>query len=150
LNLILVLALLSGVVADDFELPPDIVYSNLNMNGTILGFQIGDYVQVVLQERGGELKELWTFDPLMDYFLAEHVNESVSFEVEDVETYLTKAEDMVRLLRVVSAEAGGTSFSVWMDSVEALGTPGEILGDYTRAPRAHLYEGEVPDDTGGR
>jgi hypothetical protein len=106
----------------------------------MLGFQAGDYVQAMIQQRGGEPQEYWSFDPLLDYFLALHVGETVTLTVEDVDTYLVEMEEVVRLFRITDASAGGTTFTEWRDSLQALGNPEDLLGDYGKAPLEHLYE----------
>lgn len=140
MNLFLILALLPGVVADDFELPPDIVLDTYTVTGTLLGFQAGDYMHAVLRERSGDIMSVMSPDPLLDYFLAGHVGETVVLEVEEVETYVIEAEEMVRTTRLAGAAAGETTYEEWADSLNAEGTPEELLGDYIRVPLDYPYE----------
>ena len=149
MNLILIIALLSGVVADDFELPPDIVYGTSTVTGTLLGFQADDHMHAIVSTRGGGTGSYFTFDPLLDYFLSEHVGETLVLELQDVETYLIEAEEMVRLTRVTGARAGDVSFSAWRDSLESVGDPEELLGDYFSAPYDHIYSEEGSSGGGG-
>lgn len=143
MNLFLILALLPGVVADDFELPPDIVMDTYTVSGTLLGFQAGEYMHAVIRERSGDIMSVLSPDPLLDYFLAGHVGETVVLEVEEVETYVIEAEEMVRTTRLTGAAAGETTYEEWVDSLNAEGTPEEQLGDYTRVPLDYLYGEEA-------
>jgi hypothetical protein len=43
LSLIMIIALLSGVVADDFEVSPNVVYDSSTVVGIMLGYEVGDY-----------------------------------------------------------------------------------------------------------
>jgi hypothetical protein len=152
LSVFLILALLIGVVADDFELPPDIIHGSMTRTGTMMGFQIGDeYARAVICLRSGDTDSFWSFDPLLNYYLAMHVDESVVLEIEDVETWLIEAEEMVRLLRVVGASSGGTTFGEWSDSLRALGEPEALLDDFFTTPYEHLCPGEetTSDSRGG-
>lgn len=122
MNLILMIALLTGVVADDFELPPDIVYNTMTRTGTLEGIDSGDEsAQVTVSGREGGSESFWSFDPLLNYFLSLHLDEQVTLDIEDVETWMTDEESMVRLMRVVDATAGETTFEEWSDSLEAEG-----------------------------
>ncbi len=157
MNLFLILALLVGVVADDFELPPDIVYGNVTRTGTMMGFEIGDqHTLAVLDQRNGGIEAFWSFDPLLNYFLAMHVDQTVVLEIEDVETWLMQEEDMVRLLRVVDASAGETTFDEWGDSLRAIGEPEVLLDNFFTTPYDYIYgageeEGRSdPREDGGR
>ncbi|MBN2586728.1 MAG: hypothetical protein JXA64_05955 [Candidatus Fermentibacteraceae bacterium] len=153
MSLFLILALLVGVVADDFELPPDIVYGNITRTGTMMGFQIGDErTLAVVDLRNGGTEAFWSFDPLLNYFLALHVDQAVVLEIEDVETWLMHEEEMVRLLRVVDASAGGTTFEEWGDSLRAIGEPEVLLDDFFTTPYDYIYgagEEEVVSDPRG-
>lgn len=117
MNLVIIAALLIGVVADDFELPPDIVYGNMNRTGLLAEVEPGD-LRVVLSGREGDTETFWSFDPLLNHFLSLHLDEQVVLEIEDVETWMSEEEEMVRLLRVVDATAGETTFRAWSDSLE--------------------------------
>lgn len=151
MNLFLIMALLVGVVADDFELPPDILIDTYTVTGTLLGFQAGEYMHAVIRDRSGDVMSVLSPDPLLDFFLSGHVGETVILEVEEVETYLIEAEDMVRTTRLTGAAAGEKTYEEWADSLNAQGTPDELLGDYTRVPLDFLYgEEATPLEGGGR
>jgi len=128
LSLVMIAALLIGVVADDFELPPDIVYGTMNRTGRLAEVDAGG-LQVVLSVREGDHETFWSFDPLLNSFLSLHTDEQAVLEIEDVETWMPEEEAMVRLLRVVDATIGEITFRAWSDSLEAGGTPGEVLED---------------------
>lgn len=149
MSLFIAIALLFGVVADDFELPPEIIFSSSTVTVTPLGFQAGDHMRVVVSDRSGAIASYWTFDPLLDYFIAEHMGETVTLNIQDVETYLMTAEAMVRLIRVTGARAGDVSFEAWRSSLEDAGGPEAVLGNYFSAPYEHLYEGEQTVGSGG-
>lgn len=151
MSIFLILALLPGVVADDFELPPDIVLDTYTVSGTLLGFQAGEYMHAVIRDRNGDIMSVLSPDPLMDYFLAGHVGETVVLEVEEAETYAVEAEEMVRTTRLTGAAAGETTYEEWADSLNAEGTPEEQLGDYVLVPLDFLYgEEATPPEGGGR
>ena len=144
MNLIIILSILLGVVADDFEIPPNIVYGYSTVTGVLLGFEVGDYdVHPVIRERNGDVRSFWSADPLMDYFLTCHVGESVVLEIEESDSYIWEIERMMRIFRVIGASAGTVSFVQWRDSLEAEGDPEDLLGDYYMAPYDCLLE--VPD-----
>lgn len=151
MGLFLILLLLPGVVADDFEFPPDIVFDTYTVTGTLLGFQAGEYMHAVIRDRSGDIMSFLSPEPLMDYFLAGHVGETVVLEVEEVDTYVIEAEDMVRTTRLTGAASEETTYEEWVDSLNAEGTPEEQLGDYTRVPLDFLYgEESTPPEGGGR
>ena len=143
MNLIFILAVLSGVVADDFEIPPSIIYGSTTVRGAFLGFEVGDYIHPVIRDENGEIESFWSSDPLLDYFLATHVGERVVLEIEESDTYIMELGDMLRIFSVTGATFGNVSFSSWKDSLDALGEPEELLGDYFSAPYDCIYE--VPD-----
>lgn len=146
MSIFLIIAILTGIVSDDFELPPDIVYSTMEIRGHLLGFQTDDYIHVVILDEDRDARTFHSSDPLLNYFLACHVDENVTLNVEEVDTYLMEAEEMVHLLRVIGATAGGRSYSVWLDSLRAEGEPADLLGNYFEAPQEHLVvPGRVED-----
>jgi hypothetical protein len=140
LNIIFILALLSGVVADDFEVPPDMVFSTSTVHGTLIGFEVGAHIQPVITDRNGEMVSYWSSGPLMNYFLSIHVMERVTLEIEEVDTYIVSIGEVARIFRIIEATAGSTSFTVWRDSLEAEGEPEELLGDYYSAPLDYKIE----------
>ncbi len=143
MNLIFILAVLSGVVADDFDVPIDFVYDSTTVSGVFLGFEVGDYIHPVLRDESGEVVSFWSTDPLMDYFLSCHVGERVVLEIEEADSYIWEVGDMVRIFRVIGAGTGILSYSQWRDSLEAEGEIEDLLGDYFSAPYDCLIE--VPD-----
>jgi len=143
LNLIFILAVLSGVVADDFEIPPSIIYGSSTVRGVFLGYEVGDYIHPVIRDESGEIESFWSTDPLLDYFLASHVGERVVLEIQESDTYILELGDMLRIFSVIGASTGTVSFTSWKDSLDALGEPEELLGDYFSAPYDCIYE--VPE-----
>ena len=139
MNLILILAVLSGVVADDFEIPPRIIYGSTTVRGAFLGFEVGDYIHPVMRDESGEIVSFWSTDPLLNYFLASHVGERVVLEIEESDTYIMELGEMLRIFSVIGANTGAVSFTSWKDSLDALGEPEELLGDYFSAPYDCVY-----------
>jgi len=148
LNLILILTLLSGAIADDFEVPPDRFYSTTTVNVEFLGFQEGDCMHPVVRGSDGQVISLWSFDDMLNYFLSLHVNEEVILDLEEVDSYVMAAEEMVHMLRVTEAEAGGRTYTAWKDSVLSLGDADAVLGNITRALHECMYTGSALE--GGR
>lgn len=140
MSLIFILAVLSGVVADDFELPDDVVYDTSTISGVFIGFEVGDYVHPVIRDEAGRLRSFWSTDHLMDYFLACNVGERVVLEIEEVDSYIWEIAGMMRIFRVIGASTGTLSYSQWRDSLEAEGEPEDLLGDYYSAPYDCLIE----------
>lgn len=140
LNLIFILAILSGLVADDFEIPPNIVYDSTTVSGIFLGYEVGDYIHPIIRNERGKILSFWSTDPLMDYFLSCHVDERVILEIEEADSYIMELGDMMRILRVIGASTGTVSFSHWRDSLETEGDPEDLLGDYFAAPYSCLFE----------
>jgi len=147
--LIIILAVLSGVAADDFELPPNeadfelppnIVFDSTTVSGIFLGYEVGDYIHPVLRTDTGKILSLWSTDPLMDYFLTCHIDEAVVLEIEEADSYIWEIGDMMRIFRVIGVTTGTTTFSLWRDSIAALGEPQDLLGDYFSAPYNCLLE----------
>jgi len=143
LSLIMIIALLSGVVADDFEVSPNVVYDSTTVIGIMLGYEVGDYIHPVIRDESGDLRSFWSTDPLMDYFLTLHIGERVILEIEEADSYIPESGGMMRIFRVIGAGTDAVSFIAWRDSLEAQGTPGELLGDYHMAPYDCLIE--VPE-----
>lgn len=140
LNLILILAVLSGLVADDFEIPPNMVYDSTTVSGTFLGFEVGDYIHPVIRDARGKILSFWSTNHLMDYFLSCHINERVILDIEEVDCYIMEVGDVMRIFRVIGAGTETVSFSHWRDSLEAEGRPEELLGNYFSAPYDNLIE----------
>jgi hypothetical protein len=143
LSLILIIAVLSGVVADDFEVSPNVVYDSSTVVGVFLGYEVGDYIHPVIRDESGDVRTFWSTDPLMDYFLTLHVGERVVLEIEEADSYIRSIAGMMRIFRVIGASTDTKSFFQWRDSLEAEGEPEDLLGDYYMAPYNCLYE--VPD-----
>ncbi|MCD4701819.1 MAG: hypothetical protein K8S24_08195 [Candidatus Aegiribacteria sp.] len=140
MSLIFILAVLSGVVADDFEVPDNVVYDTSTVRGVFVGFEVGDYVHPVISGEDGKLRSFWSTDHLMDYYLACNVGERVVLEIEEADSYIWEIEGMMRIFRVIGASAGTLSYSQWRDSLEAEGEPEDLLGDYYSAPYDYLIE----------
>ena len=140
MNLILILGILSGTVADDFEVPPNIVYDSTSVSGIFLGYEAGNDIRPVIRNENGGIEFYWSTDPLMDYFLAIHVNERVILEIEEADTYNVETGSMERIFRVIGASTGTLSFTHWKDSLVVEGQPEDLLGDYFSAPYHCLYE----------
>ncbi len=140
MNIIFIFAVLSGVAVNDFEVPEDVVLDSTTVQGVFLGYQVGDYIHPILQTNAGEVLSFWSTDPLMDYFLTCQVGEEVILEIENKESYIPEAGGMTRILSVVGVSTNTTSFSIWRDSIETLGEPQELLGDYFTAPYNCLVE----------
>ncbi len=140
LSLIMIIALISGVVADDFEFSPNVVYDSTTVVGIMLGYEVGDYIHPVIRDESGDVRSFWSTDPLMDYFLTLHVGERVILEIEEADSYIPESGGMMRIFRVIGAGTDAMSFIVWRDSLEAQGDPDELLGDYHMAPYDYLIE----------
>lgn len=134
MSLIFIIAVLSGVVADDFEIPPNLVYDSTTVAGIFLGYEVGDYIHPVIRDESGEIRSFWSTDPLMDYFLTCHVGERVILEIEEADSYILEIAGMMRIFRVIGAGTRTVSFFQWRDSLEAEGDPEDLLGDYHTAP----------------
>ncbi len=134
MSLVIILAFLLGVIADDFEVPPNIVYDSTTVTGIFLGYEVGDYIHPVLRDENGDVKSFWSTDHLMDYFLTCHVGERVVLEIEEADSYIWEIEGMMRIFRVIGASTDNISYSQWRDSLEAEGKPEDLLGDYYMAP----------------
>ncbi len=143
MSLILIIALLSGVVADDFEVSPNVVYDSSTVVGIMLGYEVGDYIHPVIRDESGDVRSFWSTDPLMDYFLTLYVGEMVVLQIEEADSYIPESGGMMRIFRVIGAGTGTMSFVQWRDSLEAEGDPEELLGDYHTAPYDCLIE--VPE-----
>ena len=140
MNLIIIIALLSGVVADDFEFSPNVVYDSSTVVGIFLGYEVGDYIHPVIRNESGDVISYWSTDPLMDYFLSCLVGERVVLEIEEADSYIPESGGMMRIFRVIGAGTDTVSFIAWRDSLEAEGDPEELLGDYHTAPYDCLIE----------
>ena len=143
MSLIIIIALLSGVVADDFEITPDVLFDSSTVTGVFLGYEVGDYLHPVIREEDGEIRSFWSTDPLLDYFLTRHVGEEVVLDIEEVDSYIPESGGMMRIFRVIGATTDAISFFQWRDSLEAEGEPEDLLGDYSMAPYNCLIE--VPE-----
>lgn len=140
MSLVLIIALLSGVVADDFEVSPDVMYDSSTVVGIFLGYEVGDYIHPVIRDESGDIKSYWSTDPLMDYFLTLYVGERVVLEIEEADSYIPESGGMMRIFRVIGVSTDTTSFFLWRDSLEAEGDPEDLLGDYHMAPYGCLVE----------
>ncbi len=140
MSIIFIFAVLSGIVVADSEVPEDIVLDSTTVQGVFLGYQVGDYIHPVLQTDTGEVLSFWSSDPLMDYFLTCLVGEEVTLEIENRESYIPEVGGKTRIPSVVGVSTSTTSFSIWRDSIETLGEPQDILGDYFAAPYNCLVE----------
>ena len=143
MSLVLIIAVLLGVVADDFEVLPNVVYDSSTVTGTFLGYEVGDYIHPVIRDENGDVKSFWSTDPLMDYFLTFLVGSRVILEIEEADSYIPESGGMMRIFRVIGARTNTRTFSQWRDSLEAEGDPEELLGDYYMAPFDCLVE--TPD-----
>ncbi|MCK5116194.1 MAG: hypothetical protein KAR44_06310 [Candidatus Aegiribacteria sp.] len=140
MSLIIIVALLSGVVADDFEVSPNVVYDSSTVVGIFLGYEIGDYIHPVIREDDGDVRSFWSTDPLMDYFLTCLVGSRVILEIEEADSYIPESGGMMRIFRVIGVSTNTRSFFQWRDSLEAEGDPEDLLGDYYMAPYDCLLE----------
>lgn len=140
MNLIFILITLSTLTENDFEVPETIIYDSTTVQGVFLGYSVGDYIHPVIQTKGGKILAFWSTDPLMDYFLTRHVGEVVILEIENQESYIPEAGGKTLIPSVVGVTIGSTSFSIWRDSVETLGEPQDLFGDYFAAPYSCLTE----------
>ena len=140
MSLIIIIALLSGVVADDFEVSPNVVYDSTTVIGIMLGYEVGDYIHPVIRDESGDVRSFWSTDPLMDYYLTLHVGERVVLQIEEADSYIPESGGMIRIFRVIGARTDTMSFIAWRDSLEAEGDPEELLGDYHAAPYGCLIE----------
>jgi len=129
------------VVADDFEIPPNVVHDSTTVTGIFLGYEVGDYIHPVIRDDSGRIRSFWSTDPLMDYFLTCHVNERVILEIEEADSYIWEIAGMMRIFRVIGAGTGTLSYSQWKDSLETEGDPEDLLGDYYMAPYDCVFEG---------
>ena len=134
------IAVLTGVVADDFEVSPNVVYDSSTVVGVFLGYEVGDYIHPVIRDANGDVKSFWSTDPLMDYFLTLYVGERVVLEIEEADSYIPESGGMMRIFRVIGAASNTMSFFHWRDSLEAEGDPEDLLGDYYMAPYDCLLE----------
>ncbi len=140
MSLIIIVALLSGVVADDFEVSPNVAYDSSTVVGIFLGYEVGDYIHPVIREEDGDVISFWSTDPLMDYFLTRLVGSRVILEIEEADSYIPESGGMMRIFRVIGVSTDTGSFFQWRDSLEAEGDPEDLLGDYYMAPYNCLLE----------
>ena len=138
MNLILIVALLSGVVADDFELPPNVMFDSTSVSGEFLGFAVDERANTLFLSSGERVESYASTDPLLDYFLSMYVGDRVMLVVGEAE-YTTEEGEMARVIRVLDARAGSSTYSSWSDSIRAEGDPEDLLRDYMSAPSEYIY-----------
>lgn len=138
MNVILIVALLSGVVADDFELPPGVMFDSTTVSGEFLGFAVNEEANTLFLRGGEAVESYMSKDPLLDYFLSMYVGDRVILILGEAE-YTTEEGETVRVSRILEAKAGSSTYSSWSNSVRSEGDPEELIRDLMSAPSEHIY-----------
>lgn len=138
MNVILIVALLSGVVADDFELPPGVMFDSTTVSGEFLGFAVNEGANTLFLSGGEDVESYMSKDPLLDYFLSMYVGDRVVLVLGEAQ-YTTDEGETMRVSRILDARACSAEYSSWLDSLRAEGDPEELIRNLRIAPSEHIY-----------
>ncbi|MCK4505157.1 MAG: hypothetical protein KAW14_06040 [Candidatus Aegiribacteria sp.] len=121
MSLFIIFMILFGYVSDDFEFTVITEYETFSVRGVFLGFEIDDYFNPVVRDEDGAVRSFLSTDCLMDYFLSDHVGESIILNIEDADLYVHHLGDTTRIERVTGISIDGLTYTHWKDSLDAAG-----------------------------
>ncbi|HEY6803317.1 MAG TPA: hypothetical protein VI306_07045 [Pyrinomonadaceae bacterium] len=108
------------------------------VQGRTIGFQMGDYQHVDVRRTNGRRKSFFVFKGGLDYFLALHKNELVTYTYEVADVNLPENGGLTRVERLVSAQVGKEKFETWWKRVSARNSVDELDKKY--GPMVSKYE----------
>ena len=117
---------------------PDRVISVKTVQGQTLGFQMGDYQHVDIKRTNGRRKSFFIFKGGLDYFLAIHKDDVVTYTYQVADVSLPESGGMTRVERLVSAKVGNLTFETWWKSVRAKNSIEQLDDKY--GPLVRKYE----------
>ncbi len=121
MSLFIIFMILFGYVSDDFEFTVITEHNTFRVPGVFLGFEIDDYFNPVVRDEDGAVRSFLSTDCLMDYFLSDHVGESIILDIEDADLYVHHLGDTTRIERVTGISIDGLTYTHWKDSLDAAG-----------------------------
>ena len=116
----------------------DKVISVTAVQGRTLGFQMGDYQHVDIRRINGRRKSFFVFKGGLDYFLAIHKDDVVTYTYELADVNRPESGGMTRVERLVSAKVGTLTFETWWKKVRAESSLEQLDEKY--GPLVRKYE----------
>jgi len=116
----------------------DKVISVTAVEGRTLGFQMGDYQHVDILRTNGRRKSFFIFKGGLDYFLAIHKDDVVTYTYQVADVSLPESGGMTRVERLVSAKVGALTFETWWKKVRAKSSLEQLDEKY--GPLVRKYE----------
>lgn len=111
----------------------DKVIATRTIVGTVVGFEAGDYLHVVVKDSSGKERSFYVPDNLsMEYFLAENKGQPVALTYQVVDTYIPEAGGTERIEAVKSARAGKLTIAAWWKQVRAKNTVAQLKKKYEK------------------
>jgi hypothetical protein len=85
---------------------PDRIRATKTIQGSLVGFEFGDYLHATIKKTNGEEQSFFLNKPGLDYFLALHKDEPLELTYQIVDTYIPEAGGMQKIERLTSAKSG--------------------------------------------
>jgi len=99
---------------------------------------MGDYQHVDILRTNGRRKSFFIFKGGLDYFLAIHKDDVVTYTYQVADVNLPESGGMTRVERLVSAKVGTLTFETWWKKVRAKSSLEQLDEKY--GPLVRKYE----------
>lgn len=91
----------------------DKVLSTKIITGKVVGFEVGDYVHVVVKDAKGKESSYYAGQFPTHYFLAAHANKNLSLTVKTVSSWFEEANERMEVERIDGASLGKLTVAAW-------------------------------------
>ena len=107
-----------GTVLAQAKRPADKVRAVRTTRGTLMNFEMGDYLHANFRTTARNPLNLFVMKPGLEYFLAVHKGKSMTLKYEIVDTYIPEADGVMKIERLASAKVGTVTYEDWWKSTE--------------------------------
>ena len=132
------LLLCSAVLCAQQKSKGEKVLAVKTIKGRTVGFETGDYQHVDILRTNGRRKSFFIFKGGLDYFLAIHKDDVVTYTYQVADVNLPESGGMTRVERLVSAKVGALTFETWWKKVRAKSSLEQLDKKY--GPLVRKYE----------
>ncbi|MCW5942040.1 MAG: hypothetical protein KIS66_07395 [Fimbriimonadaceae bacterium] len=111
----------------------DKVLSTKTVTGTVIGFEVGDYVHVVVKDAKGKEGSYYAGPFPTHYFLAAHVNKPLKLTVNKVSSFFEEAGERMEVERIDGASYGKLSVAAWWKAERKKASEKKLIDKYEKA-----------------
>lgn len=110
----------------------DKVLSTRTVAGKVVGFEVGDYVHVVVKNAKGQEESYYVGQFPTHYFLAAHANKALNLTVKKVSSFFEEAGERMEVERIDGATYGKLTVAAWWKAERKKASEKALIDKYEK------------------